>query len=508
MARNYINIEKTIAETGFFSEYLPPCFSLDKRALNRVPEEKCDLIPPYAFTMSRYNNNNARRTIFIPEIGSYNVARNYIRQENILQELIEFTESSCSSFSPILGKDDSVVKHEQSYGGSITNDEDGALSNYIQNLSKKIIRARGAKYVLKLDISNFYSSFYLHMIPAILLGYENADIDYKKSIIKKDDPTISVIYKKYQKLDIIIRAQNLNRTNGLLTGPIVSKIIAESLLTRIDKELSDNGLNFSRYMDDYEVYLYDENEKAIINLFTSVLKKYGFTLNNEKTEKELFPYYVLKDLEKHIESFKVIELDTASIMELFNVFFDYEQNGTKGAIRYLLKYIEKNPLNIKNIDLYKSYLITILSNNERSLSKSCLLLIKNNKGLKFEDKDIEIIINLLDKNIRNNNDLEVIWLLYLLLKLNKLKRTNNLIDRIINSKNELAILMLLSSGLLNNTRINKALENASSWILLYELFLRNKITEAELITKLALNKNKSVYIKLKDDNIHFCRMDL
>ena len=293
-----------------------------------------------------------------------------------------------------------------------------------------------------------------------------------------------------------------------MTGPIVSKIIAESLLTRIDKELSDNGLNFSRYMDDYEVYLYDENEKAIINLFTSVLKKYGFTLNNEKTEKELFPYYVLKDLEKHIESFKVIELDTASIMELFNVFFDYEQNGTKGAIRYLLKYIEKNPLNIKNIDLYKSYLITILSNNERSLSKSCLLLIKNNKGLKFEDKDIEIIINLLDKNIRNNNDLEVIWLLYLLLKLNKLKRTNNLIDRIINSKNELAILMLLSSGLLNNTRINKALENASSWILLYELFLRNKITEAELITKLALNKNKSVYIKLKDDNIHFCRMDL
>ncbi|MEA5004036.1 MAG: hypothetical protein VB081_11100, partial [Christensenella sp.] len=63
MPRNYDNIEEKISETGFFSEYLPPCFELDRAVFLHPPTENCDLIEPYCYTMSRFSGNDARRNI-------------------------------------------------------------------------------------------------------------------------------------------------------------------------------------------------------------------------------------------------------------------------------------------------------------------------------------------------------------------------------------------------------------------------------------------------------------
>ena len=177
MPRNYDKIQEEIALTGFFSEYLPPCFSLNSKVLNYPPSQNCDLIAPHSFSMSRFNGNDSRRTIFIPEIGSYLAAYQYMKEKNIIQELIEFTERSKHSFSPILGEDDSIIRHEQVY---CPNQNVRKLSNdYIANIGKKIIFASGAKKVLKLDISNCFASFYVHMIPAIIFGYKAAQKEYE-----------------------------------------------------------------------------------------------------------------------------------------------------------------------------------------------------------------------------------------------------------------------------------------------------------------------------------------
>ena len=61
------------------------------------------------------------------------------------------------------------------------------------------------------------------------------------------------------------------------------------MMTRIDQDLHELGLNYSRYVDDYEVYLHSDDEEQVISKFASVLKKYGFTLNYEKTEILDFP---------------------------------------------------------------------------------------------------------------------------------------------------------------------------------------------------------------------------
>ena len=120
-----------------------------------------------------------------------------------------------------------------------------------------------------LDISNCFSSFYCHMIPAILLGLEKTKEEYKKYL--RSSENIDEVYKRYKGLDDIIRRQNENRTNGLLVGPSYARIIMEGVLTRIDMELEQKGISFSRYVDDYEVYLYNADDEKGISVF---LQKY------------------------------------------------------------------------------------------------------------------------------------------------------------------------------------------------------------------------------------------
>ena len=218
------------------------------------------------------------------------------------------------------------------------------------------------------------------MIPTILLGLEKTKEEYKKYL--RSSENIDEVYKRYKGLDDIIRRQNENRTNGLLVGSSYARIIMEGVLTRIDMELEQKGISFSRYVDDYEVYLYNaDDEKRYISIFTEILKNYGFSLNYEKTKVVDFPYYIVENLDKIIECYRNSNREDSDLMSLFNHFLTLEQNGTKGAIRYLLKSLEKSPIEIndEHKDLMKSYLLTILSNDERSLGKACALLITGNE---------------------------------------------------------------------------------------------------------------------------------
>ncbi|MCI8273158.1 MAG: RNA-directed DNA polymerase [Clostridia bacterium] len=497
MNRDYSSITEEISITGFFSEYLPPCFGISKKFLKHTPKDKCDLIQPLCFTMSRFNVNESRRNIFIPEFGSYSVLSNYIKKENIIQELVEFCESENSSFSPILSTDDKIVRHEQAYDKSFNSNS----STYIDNIIEKIIRSTGAKKILKLDISNCFSSFYIHMIPSILLGYEKAEDEYKKQCRK--DPDIDPVYLKYKKLDELIRQQNLNQTNGLLVGTQYSKIISEGILTRIDIELKMKNIKFSRYVDDYEVYLYEDNEKQVISSFEKVLKKYGFSLNHEKTEIIDFPYYVTENLEKIFNDSSNRKLNDAELMNLFNTFLNLEKSGIKGAIRYLLKNIENNPIDVSDYILYKSYLLTIIKNNERSLAKACLLLIENQDTMPLDSTDIELLQNLIGFYIQNNRELEVIWLTYLLIETNNMKKYTKVIDLIIKSDNELAQMLLIRKMILNDSQRTIVINKCNSWIALYELYAMDFIDETKFVEKLSINKNLNMYNYFKNENLHF-----
>lgn len=490
---------QTIQLEGLFSEYLPPCFKLDEEMLELEPCKGSDSIPPYSFTMSRFTANEARRTLSIPEIGAYLALNQYMKNNNIIEELLEFIENNPVSFSKVIMNDGSIVKHDQVYGGDETGDTE-VKSQYINNTVKKIILSAGAKKVLKLDIANCYSSLYTHYIPAILLGYESANEEYKKDLKKKAGDT----YKKYKRLDAKIRQQNLNQTNGLLVGPIVSRIIVEGILTRIDKELKDREVLYSRYVDDYEVYLFDDDTERVKSLFIAVLKKYGFSLNYEKTEVIDFPYYVVSNFDKIIDAYRENVGDDYDLIKIFNDFFAIEKSGTKGAIRYLLKSLEKSPIECDNKQLLNSYILTVMSNDSRSLTRACSVLIKNHQDTGMSSDYIKVLKRLLMINLERDYDLEVIWLLYALIETRNLAKDDNVVNAIVNGNNELAKLMLLRKGLVSSDAIERIKDSAKSWLLNYELYAYGSLMEDELFERLAIKNYKELYKELKNKGLHFC----
>ena len=282
----------------------------------------------------------------------------------------------------------------------------------------------------------------------------------------------------------------------------------EAFLTRIDKELDENNIKFSRYVDDYEVYVYDDEEKQLEGLFVKILYKYGFSLNYEKKEILDFPYYVVENLQDLFQKYTDAtgeELTDYELMRLFNKFLTLERDGINGAVRYLLKTLAVSSVIPVNRSLYKAYLLTILANDERSLTKVCSLLINDYHSL-LDDKDILFIMEMLELHIERGNDLEVIWLLYVLIKTDNLIQDNKVVDSIVNTQNELAHVMLLrlAREKLTDKNLERIKENAISWILLYELYAENVITEDEFTRRLNLKENMIMYKHLRTKKLHFC----
>lgn len=87
--------------------------------------------------MSRFNGNDARRTIFLPEIGAYLVVYSFLKDNKLIEKLIKLTENNVHSFSPILSTDNTIMRHEQVYNeDDKTTDE--LNSTYIENIGKKL----------------------------------------------------------------------------------------------------------------------------------------------------------------------------------------------------------------------------------------------------------------------------------------------------------------------------------------------------------------------------------
>ncbi|OEH86992.1 hypothetical protein BHU72_01680 [Desulfuribacillus stibiiarsenatis] len=507
MAYNLDDITKEFMFKGLFSEYLPSNYNLDSKNINIFEDveisQSSDFIDPYKYSMSRFIDNEKRRVIYLPELTAYLSVVKYMKENNIIKELVDFSISGNSSFSKLVQANGKLSKHEISYFGDyiedVEMDDELFVSTYIPNVVEKINRAKGAKGILYLDISNHYASIYTHILPSILLGYDEAITQFKIFLSNNQDERVTSDYKKYKDLDEKVRALNAGRTNGLLTGTLISQFIAEALLTRIDKEIEKRNINFVRYADDYEVFIYDENEiEKISTEISDTIAKYHFTFNNEKSRYIQFPYYAVKNLEKIYNRYLQSNVDSPEIIELFNTYFSLEKEGTKGAVRYLIKSIDQR-IKIKDKQLYTSFLLNVLVNDNRSLIKVCELIVREKENLCFKDDHIEIIKNLLNQYIVTKKELEVIWLLYLLKNLGVNALDEDTMMKVIHSNNELALVMIIDEYKLNiNDEIKKVLiQSAKSWILLYQLFLREYITKEEFKVKSGIKKNIAFYSRLK-----------
>ena len=107
MTRDHQQVLEEFKYKGFFSEYLPKNFNLESDKIdlfNLDFSEKSDFIEPLKFTMSRFTNDEQRRMIYLPELTNYLILLKYMAENNIISELINFSQENDNSFSKILHK--------------------------------------------------------------------------------------------------------------------------------------------------------------------------------------------------------------------------------------------------------------------------------------------------------------------------------------------------------------------------------------------------------------------
>ena len=402
-----------IKEKGIFSEYLPENFNLKSDQINvyGIGASHKDRVEPYSYYMSRLGKRGDRRMISIPELSTYVSLVQFLRDnKSILFDIIKLSGDDYNSFSRIVNEEYEIVDDGGNYGQIIKSinfsisekgdnqDEEKERSEYVDNMLEKIKRTQGACGILHLDISEFYKSIYTHMLSVIKLGVDGS----KEAYLKKSQDSD---YKKYVIFDDRVRRLNCSRTNGILVGPYISRVVSEAILARVDTELREMDYNFVRYADDYEIAVYKEDElEDIKSKIVSVLARYDFRINNEKTRYEKYPFYMFKNYEKVLKSLagKDKVLNSVEIVELFNKFLNMEKNGEKGAVRYLLK-TYKNEYHIENVHkgLYASYLLNVLCNDEKSLGLACKIIIYEykEKRIELDANFYEIIVEKLEYEI-------------------------------------------------------------------------------------------------------------
>lgn len=119
--------------------------------------------------------------------------------------------------------------------------------------------------VIQTDISSFYEHIYHHRL---------------ENVVKDLAPASTVAIQ----IDRILSQLAAGRSFGLPVGGQCARILAEVMMTPIDRSLTDGGLVWHRYVDDYTLICRSRQEayKALSNL-SHALADYGLSLNRSKT---------------------------------------------------------------------------------------------------------------------------------------------------------------------------------------------------------------------------------
>ncbi|MEX0380700.1 RNA-directed DNA polymerase [Leuconostoc sp. MS02] len=139
----------------------------------------------------------------------------------------------------------------------------------------------------KIDLQNFFPSIYTHSLTWALLG--------SKSIAKEIKDLKGPLSESFEVVvDSLMQSINFQETNGIVVGPEFSRIIAELLMTKVDKSVEKkllescnkvNNQDFCviRYVDDIFIFSNDPLLNDMIeNQYASSLRTFNLSINDSK----------------------------------------------------------------------------------------------------------------------------------------------------------------------------------------------------------------------------------
>jgi len=250
-------------------------------------------------------------------------------------------------------------------------------------------------YLCKLDVSKCFDSIYSHSISWSLLN---------KEVVKENiDGSMRTFGGNFDRL---MQNLNHNETNGIVIGPEFSRIFAEIILQRIDKDVSKalkdslpecyhkRDYDIYRYVDDYFVFYNDEKVKdVIIKEYTLKLKDYKLYLNGEKTV--VFPKPIITGITK--AKLKITDLLDKQLS--FNVSAD----KTEGHENVYAFYVSSNKMITRFKAIiddagisYKDILNYTMACIDRKVQKLIKIYSNIDDKIKYERKVAAVLSEILD----------------------------------------------------------------------------------------------------------------
>jgi hypothetical protein len=333
----------------------------------------------------------------------------------------------------------------------------------------------GRRFLVHTDISNCFPSIYSHAIPWATVGFAYAKA-HKPPKYKAE---------WFNQLDEKLRWTKRNETQGIAIGPATSNVLSESILAKVDEALNKDFI-FVRFIDDYTAYCRTEDEtQEFIRRLAEELSKYKLLLNIGKTDILPLPQAASADwvLRLALTVPKRDEVNAYDAVSFLSFAVELAKSEPDGSVlKYAVKALLRKKLGFTaEFDVLPQVLTLsfhqpVLLPSLESLFEKPLLP----RPFRYSDE----LHTLAMENTRFRRSDGMCWTLYYLNKY-KVKIKDELADRVIASKDCLALLLLYRSGHPRHQKqvvaFAKSLDQTDPydldqyWLLLYQLFLDNCI---------------------------------
>lgn len=141
-------------------------------------------------------------------------------------------------------------------------------------LAEDALNAAGC-VVVQTDISSFYEHIYHHRLENVIEDLSDAN------------STVAV------QIDRVLSKLAAGRSFGLPVGGQCARVLAEVMMTPIDRSLSDAGIVWHRYVDDFTLICSSQQEAyKALSVLSHSLADYGLSLNRTKTTTLSAKHYV------------------------------------------------------------------------------------------------------------------------------------------------------------------------------------------------------------------------
>ncbi|MFT7826290.1 RNA-directed DNA polymerase [Priestia megaterium] len=259
--------------------------------------------------------------------------------------------------------------------------------------------------LLRIDIQDCFPSIYSH--------------SYKWLITNKtyDSKNLKNSTSLYSNIDAFLQNINGSKTNGIVVGPEISRLLADFLFVHIDQEIIEKlagknlifkaDYNVYRFVDDYFIFSKSKEVQLIIkNVITSSLNKYHLKINESKisrlgkydiTNEWLISIIPIIELIEKIFDNKPYNLyDNVSTMLQESL---SQGNYTQGlpAVAAAIEQLgaSRRGKFVKYIDLRSKVLSAIKSSDEKGLICSYILstILRKIEGIRKEDFVVNMQLN-------------------------------------------------------------------------------------------------------------------